>query len=115
MSTVQSGFADLNGATFYYEVAGAGEPLVLVHAGICDARMWDEQFGLFAQSYRVVRYDQRGFGRTPAVEKQLVLVLDGRAEQVGRSKERTDAFFWLRRISRRISNMSYDARRRWML
>lgn len=69
MSTVQSGFADLSGATFYYEVAGTGEPLVLVHAGICDSRMWDEQFAVFAQSYRVVRYDQRGYGRTPAVDE----------------------------------------------
>ncbi len=68
MTTVQTGFIDLNGATFYYEVAGAGEPLVLVHAGICDSRMWDEQFALFAQSYRVVRYDLRGYGRTPAVD-----------------------------------------------
>ncbi|MCE7983235.1 MAG: alpha/beta hydrolase [Caldilinea sp. CFX5] len=68
MTTVQTGFADLNEATIYYEVAGTGEPLILVHAGICDARMWDEQFAFFAQSYRVVRYDQRGYGQTPAVD-----------------------------------------------
>lgn len=68
MTTVQSGFADLNGTTFYYEVAGTGQPLVLVHAGICDARMWDEQFACFAQHYRVVRYDMRGFGQTALVE-----------------------------------------------
>lgn len=67
MTTSQSGLVALNGATFYYEMAGAGEPLILVHAGICDARMWDEQFDDFAQSYQVVRYDLRGYGRTPAV------------------------------------------------
>ncbi|MBX3014218.1 MAG: alpha/beta hydrolase [Caldilineaceae bacterium] len=67
MSTPKSAFVKLNGAEFFYETAGAGQPLVLVHAGICDARMWDEQFLPFAQQYRVVRYDLRGFGRTAPV------------------------------------------------
>jgi pimeloyl-ACP methyl ester carboxylesterase len=60
----QAGLAELGGARFYYEMAGEGAPLVLVHAGICDSRMWDEQFRAFAESYRVLRYDRRGFGRT---------------------------------------------------
>ncbi|MEZ4861921.1 MAG: alpha/beta hydrolase [Caldilineaceae bacterium] len=63
----QHGFADLNGAQIYYETAGAGHPLVLLHAGICDLRMWDEQFVEFSQTYRVLRFDMRGFGRTPPV------------------------------------------------
>ena len=54
----------MNGASFYYEVMGEGEPLVLLHAGIADSRMWDGQFEAFAGRYRVVRYDMRGFGRT---------------------------------------------------
>jgi pimeloyl-ACP methyl ester carboxylesterase len=56
----------VNGASFYYEVMGEGEPLVLVHAGIADGRMWDGQFEAFAGRYRVVRYDMRGYGRTVA-------------------------------------------------
>jgi len=68
MITPQSGFAALNGTAFYYEIAGAGSPLVLVHAGICDSRMWDEQFARFAQHYRVIRYDMRGYGQTAAVD-----------------------------------------------
>jgi hypothetical protein len=28
----------------HYEVAGQGAPLLLLHAGIADSRMWDEQF-----------------------------------------------------------------------
>lgn len=59
-----TGYAYLNGAQIYYEVAGEGEPLVMVHAGIADLRMWDKQFEVFAQDYTVVRYDRRGFGRT---------------------------------------------------
>lgn len=64
----QTGFADVNGARLYYEIAGSGHPLVLVHAGIADSRMWDDQFAAFAQRYQVLRYDMRGFGKSPAVD-----------------------------------------------
>ena len=60
----QTGFLDVNGARLYYEVAGAGHPLVLVHAGICDSRMWDEQWEVFSQHFLVIRYDMRGFGKS---------------------------------------------------
>jgi len=38
---------------------------VLVHAGICDSRMWDAQWRTLANRFRLVRYDMRGFGRSP--------------------------------------------------
>ena len=63
-----AGTAAVNGAELYYEVAGEGEPLVLVHAGIADGRMWDGQIDAFAERYCVIRPDLRGFGRSPVVE-----------------------------------------------
>ena len=60
-------FAAINGTRFYYEIAGEGRPLVLVHAGIADSRMWNEQFHAFAEQYQVIRYDRRGFGKTTMV------------------------------------------------
>ncbi len=40
-------------------------PVVLIHAGFLDRRMWDEQFSLLAsEGYRAIRYDQRGFGKS---------------------------------------------------
>ncbi len=39
--------------------------MVLIHAGICDSRMWDAQWETFRPSHRVLRYDMRGFGRSP--------------------------------------------------
>ncbi len=60
----KSGFAEVNGVRLYYEVAGEGHPLVLVHADIADSRMWDDQVDFFAQHYQVMRYDYRGFGRS---------------------------------------------------
>jgi pimeloyl-ACP methyl ester carboxylesterase len=64
MSVTETGFVEINGAQIYYEVAGAGEPLVFVHAGIADRRMWDSQFAVFAERYRVLRYDHRGMGKS---------------------------------------------------
>ena len=49
----------------YHEVAGDGPPVVLVHAGICDSRMWDPQWQTFSRAHRVARCDMRGFGRSP--------------------------------------------------
>lgn len=54
----------INDAPIYYEALGAGEALILLHAGVADCRMWDEQFESFAEHFRVIRYDLRGFGRS---------------------------------------------------
>src|SRR5690349_17340389 len=43
---------------------GNGFPLILVHAGIADNRMWNKQFHVFAEKYQTLRYDRRGFGQT---------------------------------------------------
>jgi len=64
----ETGMAAVNGTRIYYEAAGEGEPLVLVHAGIADSRMWEGQLAAFADRYQVIRYDMRGFGRTAMVE-----------------------------------------------
>lgn len=58
----QTGYAEVNGAQLYYEIAGEGHPLTLVHGGLVDRRLWDDQFDAFAQHYRTLRYDIRSFG-----------------------------------------------------
>lgn len=63
-TTSEHGLAKINGAEIAYEVAGSGHPVTLIHAGIADKRMWDAQFATFAERYRVVRYDIRGFGQS---------------------------------------------------
>ncbi len=59
-------YTDVNGAHIYYETAGQGAAVSLLHAGIADRRMWDAQFEPLAQHFRVLRYDLRGFGQTEA-------------------------------------------------
>src|SRR5262249_25121003 len=46
------------------DVKGKGLPLVLIHAGIADSRMWDDQVTAFAVGYQVIRYDVRGAGKS---------------------------------------------------
>ncbi len=60
----QTGFVSVPGGQLYYESAGDGPVLVLIHAGIADSRMWDSQMEAFTQHYRVIRYDVRGFGQS---------------------------------------------------
>ncbi len=59
-----SGFADSQGARLYYEVAGSGPPLVLLHARIADSRMWDANWQALAAHSTVIRYDLRGHGQS---------------------------------------------------
>lgn len=57
-------------------------PLVLVHPGVGDSRIWDLVLPTLTKSYRVIRYDARGYGRSPAptvaysLLDDLVTVLD---------------------------------------
>jgi pimeloyl-ACP methyl ester carboxylesterase len=76
MQTVSSQYMQIDGAQVYYEEAGQGRALVLVHAGFVDSRMWDAQFEAFAQHYRTVRFDQRGFGKSDALEGPVDRSLD---------------------------------------
>jgi pimeloyl-ACP methyl ester carboxylesterase len=62
--TVASGYVRVEGGKLYYERAGEGFPVILIHAGLWDSRMWDDQFEVFAERHDVVRYDVRGFGRS---------------------------------------------------
>jgi pimeloyl-ACP methyl ester carboxylesterase len=47
-----------------WDEAGSGQPVVLVHAGVADRRMWDPLMAPLAAGHRVIRYDARGFGET---------------------------------------------------
>ncbi len=60
----ESGDAAVNGTRLYYEMAGAGTPVLLIHGNVGDCRHWDGQFLAFARDHRVIRYDVRGFGKS---------------------------------------------------
>ncbi len=60
-----------DGARIYYETAGEGDPLMLIHGQETDAwgegkglSSWDSQFAAFSEQYQTIRFDIRGFGRS---------------------------------------------------
>jgi len=93
LNTIIRGNVDLGDGKIYYEVAGAGETLVLSHAAFLDSRMFDALMPTLTQKFRVVRYDMRGFGQSsPATQpvcrrddlRRLLGHLEiGRAHMVG--------------------------------
>jgi len=58
--------ARVNGVSLYYEVAGRGAPLVLVHGFACGIRSWDPQVRALSRYRRVITYDVRGHGLSDA-------------------------------------------------
>lgn len=58
-------FAKIGPDRIHYSVTGDGDALLLLHAGIADMRMWDAQILDLSAEYRAIRYDIRGFGRSP--------------------------------------------------
>jgi pimeloyl-ACP methyl ester carboxylesterase len=73
MSSLQtrSSYAAINNARIYYEIAGRGTPLVMIHAGVADSRQWNNEFVHFAEKYQVVRYDMRGYGKSEPVQSEF--------------------------------------------
>jgi 3-oxoadipate enol-lactonase len=65
-----------DGAKLYYEVAGTGPPLVLLHGGLWDGRLWDDQWHAFTAWFRTMRPDARGFGRSDGAEREFNLTED---------------------------------------
>ena len=57
-------YVDVPGGRLWYEAAADGAPLLLLHAGLVDSRMWGTHVAPLSERYRVVRYDLRGFGRS---------------------------------------------------
>jgi pimeloyl-ACP methyl ester carboxylesterase len=68
--------AETNGIETYYESHGEGDPIVLVHGGWADRRMWGAQVEALSESYRVITYDLRGHGETgPSAEPRYTVDL----------------------------------------
>ena len=54
----------VNGIDLYYEVYGAGEPLVLLHVSLANGTFFRNQIPVFAEHYQVIVVDIRGHGRS---------------------------------------------------
>jgi len=68
----------INGVPQAYDVSGAGPPLLLIHAGITDRRMWDDVLPALAERRRTIRLDLRGYGETPLPDDPFCWTADAR-------------------------------------
>lgn len=71
--------AQFDGVEIYYEVAGAGEPLLLIHGAAASGRWFGDLVARLAESHRVIVPDLRGLGRSqriPGLEGPQVWVQD---------------------------------------
>jgi len=66
-------YSQANGVDIWYEVAGDGPPLVLVHANPFDHRLWMYQIARFSSWFRVLSVDLRGYGRSDKPETEFAL------------------------------------------
>jgi pimeloyl-ACP methyl ester carboxylesterase len=62
-----SGFVQAAGSTLFFEECGTGaDAIVLIHDGVVHSAVWDDVWPLFCRRFHTVRYDRRGYGRSPA-------------------------------------------------
>jgi 3-oxoadipate enol-lactonase len=68
---------NVDGGTVWAEdTGGTGNTVVLLHPGIGDSRIWDPVMPRLSARYRVIRYDARGWGRSPAATAAFTLLGD---------------------------------------
>lgn len=61
-------YVDVKGLMVYYETAGEGHPVLLLHGGGVTSDSWYGQISPLSEHYRVLAPERRGHGRTADVE-----------------------------------------------
>lgn len=63
---VSERFVPVQDGRLYYESCGSGgETVVLLHDGVVDSAVFDDVWPTFCSHFRTIRYDRRGYGRSP--------------------------------------------------
>jgi pimeloyl-ACP methyl ester carboxylesterase len=70
-----AGQIEANGVSTWYDEHGEGEPLVLMHGGLVDARFFDQNTPALAEHFHVYTPERRGHGHTPDVEGPITYAL----------------------------------------
>jgi pimeloyl-ACP methyl ester carboxylesterase len=66
-ATRNGDYIDTGRVHTYYEVNGSGDPLILLHGGMCTAETFDGQTPALAEHFRVYLPERRAHGRTADV------------------------------------------------
>jgi len=67
----KTGYASINGLQLYYEIHGAGEPLVLLHGGLGSTDTFGPNLPALAAGRQVVAADLQAHGRTGDIDRAL--------------------------------------------
>jgi pimeloyl-ACP methyl ester carboxylesterase len=68
-------YASVNGIELYYELHGAGKPLVMLHGGLGASEMFGANLATLAAGRRVIAVDLQGHGRTADIDRPLSVEL----------------------------------------
>jgi pimeloyl-ACP methyl ester carboxylesterase len=71
---VKSGRIEANGVSYYYEIHGKGEPLLLLHGGLGSIEMFGPVLPILAQGRQVIGVDLHGHGRTALGDREISLI-----------------------------------------
>ncbi len=69
----KSGYAEANGIRYYYEIAGQGEPLLLLHGGLGSIDMFRPLMPALTERRTVIGVDLQGHGRTLLGKREIDL------------------------------------------
>ena len=94
-------YVDIGGVNTWYDEEGTGEPLVLLHGGLCTNETWAAQMPVFAEGFHVVAPERRGHGHTARRAGAADVCRHG------------DRHRWLPRPDRRWAGASRRLERRW--
>jgi pimeloyl-ACP methyl ester carboxylesterase len=75
--TPKTGYADINGLKYYYEITGKGDPLLLLHGGLGSIDMFGPMRPALAKSRQVIAVDLHGHGRTTLGNRDFSLIDQG--------------------------------------
>ena len=63
-------FVQVDGSQLYYEECGNGpRAVILLHDGVVNSAVWDDVWPAFCKQFHTIRYDRRGYGRSPETKK----------------------------------------------
>jgi len=73
---LRSGTVEVPGGELFYDIAGSGPAVVLLHDGLLHRVMWMDQMEPLAAEWTVIRYDRRGYGKSSKPETEYSNIED---------------------------------------
>jgi pimeloyl-ACP methyl ester carboxylesterase len=70
----KTGHVEANGVSYYYEIRGEGEPLLLLHGGLMSIASLGPVLPELAKSHQVIAVDLHGHGRTALGDRKISLI-----------------------------------------